>query len=236
LGGATFISRSSRCKTGIACDRFLGVKKKKKILTILTTRGFLCDATKDEGSRDGPVHWVTAVRRRLRTAARAADLGEARWTFSVGCSPQVVVGQDSSTHTNSSWKRVYRESGLLALYREILGGGAPNPSVLREQRGRRGARGRAPWGMGWGRGMHCFGPPLGAAWAQEGGVRDAELAKLGGKKEREGRGGSRTVGLGRPRMLLFWWWELGDPCAWTGKGRGTLKMSPATTGTFLLTG
>lgn len=50
------------------------------------------------------------------------------------------------------------------------------------------------------------------------------------------RGGSRTDGLGRPRMLLFWWWELGDPCAWTGKGRGTLKMSPATTGTFLLTG
>nr|XP_021520065.1 epsilon-sarcoglycan [Meriones unguiculatus]XP_021520066.1 epsilon-sarcoglycan [Meriones unguiculatus] len=36
-------------------------------------------------------------------------------------------------------------------------------------------------------------------------------------------------------MLLSWWWELGDPCAWTGKGRGTLRMSPATTGTFLLT-
>uniref|UniRef100_A0A8D0WNA6 Epsilon-sarcoglycan n=2 Tax=Sus scrofa TaxID=9823 RepID=A0A8D0WNA6_PIG len=31
------------------------------------------------------------------------------------------------------------------------------------------------------------------------------------------------------------WWELGDPCAWTGQGRGTPRMSPATTGTFLLT-
>uniref|UniRef100_A0A8D2HNJ8 Epsilon-sarcoglycan n=1 Tax=Urocitellus parryii TaxID=9999 RepID=A0A8D2HNJ8_UROPR len=36
-------------------------------------------------------------------------------------------------------------------------------------------------------------------------------------------------------MLLPWWWELGDPCAWTGQGRGTRRMSPATTGTFLLT-
>ncbi|XP_017517873.1 epsilon-sarcoglycan isoform X8 [Manis javanica] len=36
-------------------------------------------------------------------------------------------------------------------------------------------------------------------------------------------------------MQLPWWWELGDPCAWTGQGRGTRRMSPATTGTFLLT-
>ncbi|KAI2546733.1 sarcoglycan epsilon [Homo sapiens] len=37
-------------------------------------------------------------------------------------------------------------------------------------------------------------------------------------------------------MQLPRWWELGDPCAWTGQGRGTRRMSPATTGTFLLTG
>uniref|UniRef100_A0A8C0X474 Epsilon-sarcoglycan n=1 Tax=Castor canadensis TaxID=51338 RepID=A0A8C0X474_CASCN len=36
-------------------------------------------------------------------------------------------------------------------------------------------------------------------------------------------------------MQLPRWWELGDPCAWTEKGRGTRRMSPATTGTFLLT-
>ncbi|KAI2546721.1 sarcoglycan epsilon [Homo sapiens] len=36
-------------------------------------------------------------------------------------------------------------------------------------------------------------------------------------------------------MQLPRWWELGDPCAWTGQGRGTRRMSPATTGTFLLT-
>ncbi|XP_032499400.1 epsilon-sarcoglycan isoform X2 [Phocoena sinus] len=36
-------------------------------------------------------------------------------------------------------------------------------------------------------------------------------------------------------MQLPWWWELGDPCAWTGQCRGTRRMSPATTGTFLLT-
>uniref|UniRef100_A0A8I3WS11 Epsilon-sarcoglycan n=1 Tax=Callithrix jacchus TaxID=9483 RepID=A0A8I3WS11_CALJA len=36
-------------------------------------------------------------------------------------------------------------------------------------------------------------------------------------------------------MLLPRWWELGDPCAWTGQGRGARRMSPATTGTFLLT-
>ncbi|XP_058581039.1 epsilon-sarcoglycan isoform X7 [Neofelis nebulosa] len=36
-------------------------------------------------------------------------------------------------------------------------------------------------------------------------------------------------------MQLSRWWELGDPCAWTGQGRGTRRMSPATTGTFLLT-
>ncbi|XP_057360509.1 epsilon-sarcoglycan isoform X8 [Manis pentadactyla] len=37
-------------------------------------------------------------------------------------------------------------------------------------------------------------------------------------------------------MQLPLWWELGNPCAWTGEGRGTRRMSPATTGTFLLTG
>ncbi|XP_019059967.1 epsilon-sarcoglycan isoform X7 [Fukomys damarensis] len=36
-------------------------------------------------------------------------------------------------------------------------------------------------------------------------------------------------------MQLPRWWELGDPCAWTRQGRGTRRMSPATTGTFLLT-
>ncbi|XP_017902903.1 PREDICTED: epsilon-sarcoglycan isoform X4 [Capra hircus] len=36
-------------------------------------------------------------------------------------------------------------------------------------------------------------------------------------------------------MQLPRWWELGDPCAWTGQGRGTRRMSPATTGAFLLT-
>uniref|UniRef100_A0A8D2E973 Epsilon-sarcoglycan n=1 Tax=Theropithecus gelada TaxID=9565 RepID=A0A8D2E973_THEGE len=36
-------------------------------------------------------------------------------------------------------------------------------------------------------------------------------------------------------MQLPRWWELGDPSAWTGQGRGTRRMSPATTGTFLLT-
>ncbi|KAF6086798.1 sarcoglycan epsilon [Phyllostomus discolor] len=36
-------------------------------------------------------------------------------------------------------------------------------------------------------------------------------------------------------MQLPWWWELGDPCAWTGQGWGTRRMSPSTTGTFLLT-
>uniref|UniRef100_A0A8C6B5F6 Epsilon-sarcoglycan n=2 Tax=Monodon monoceros TaxID=40151 RepID=A0A8C6B5F6_MONMO len=36
-------------------------------------------------------------------------------------------------------------------------------------------------------------------------------------------------------MQLPWWWELGDPCAWTGQCRGTRRMSPATTGTFWLT-
>uniref|UniRef100_A0A8C8Z6D6 Epsilon-sarcoglycan n=1 Tax=Prolemur simus TaxID=1328070 RepID=A0A8C8Z6D6_PROSS len=36
-------------------------------------------------------------------------------------------------------------------------------------------------------------------------------------------------------MQLPRWWELGDPFAWTGQGWGTRRMSPATTGTFLLT-
>lgn len=49
---------------------------------------------------------------------------------------------------------------------------------------------------------------------------DAELAELGGKKKGRGRGESRTAGLARPRMQLPRWWELGDPCAWTGQGRG----------------
>lgn len=97
--GRYFISRSSwEEKSGIACDHFR-VKKKKSSPHTHHTR-ILCDDTKDEGSGDGRAHWVTAVRRRLRTAAHSADLGEAWWTFSVGGSPQVVVGQDSSTHTN----------------------------------------------------------------------------------------------------------------------------------------
>nr|KAF6470266.1 sarcoglycan epsilon [Molossus molossus] len=36
-------------------------------------------------------------------------------------------------------------------------------------------------------------------------------------------------------MQLPPWWELGDPCAWTRQSRGTRRMSPSTTGTFLLT-
>ncbi|KAF6302090.1 sarcoglycan epsilon [Rhinolophus ferrumequinum] len=36
-------------------------------------------------------------------------------------------------------------------------------------------------------------------------------------------------------MQLPRWCKLGDPCAWTRQGRGTRRMSPATTGTFLLT-
>lgn len=108
--------------------------------------------------------------------------------------------------------------------------------MLRELAGAEGGRVGGRLG-GWVGARHApLWPAARGSMGSGRGVHDAELAKLGGKEEREGRGGSRTDGLGRPRMLLFWWWELGDPCAWTGKGRGTLKMSPATTGTFLLTG
>lgn len=70
------------------------VLKKKNPHRILTTRGLLCE----DGKGDGVSH--LAGRRStgdrgpeiLRTADRAADLGDARWTFSGGWLPRVGVG------------------------------------------------------------------------------------------------------------------------------------------------
>lgn len=104
---------------------FWGVKKKNPN-RILTTRRFLCDDTKDEGSCDGRGPLGDRGPEKAPDRSPRSDLGEARRTGSVGCSPQVVVGQDSSTHTNSSWKRVYREPGPLALYGETVKGKSRN--------------------------------------------------------------------------------------------------------------
>ncbi|XP_032944699.1 epsilon-sarcoglycan isoform X10 [Rhinolophus ferrumequinum] len=55
------------------------------------------------------------------------------------------------------------------------------------------------------------------------------------ERRKGGEGRIEDAGLARPRMQLPRWCKLGDPCAWTRQGRGTRRMSPATTGTFLLT-
>lgn len=212
-------------------------KNKKRSHRILTTRGLLC-----EDRKDGVPHlcqaWdpLGAPQPGVAPVAKPAQrtFREARWTLS-----DVLRwffpgrSQVSSTHTNRSWSACTRSAD----WPPFIGWteeGAPNPSVLRELGGRKGCGGGRDGG---GSAASLPGPAARGSTRLRRGCGMLMLNWPSWEERRKGgEGRARTAGLGRPRMQFPPWWELGDPCAWTGQGRGTRRMRPWTTGTFLLTG
>lgn len=215
-------------------------KRTKNVLTAYSPR-------EDSSAKTGRMGSHTCARRGIRWVLRSPEWLRLRSPLSgpfarlggpsprFRCSPRCFPGrsQVSSTHTNRSWSACTRSAD----WQPFIGWteeGAPNPSVLRERGGRK--------GCGGGRDGGGSAAPLRglAARGSRRLRRGCRMLMLNGpsweERRKGGEGRSRTAGLGRPRMQFPPWWELGDPCAWTGQGRGTRRMSPWTTGTFLLTG